>query len=140
VSLPSGTNNPVSVTLTAANTPVGTGFTVRLLPQFGVATSVSSFASTGTFATSTATANVNFPTGQVSVLNAFGSFTLPQIASLFPLIDGEEVARIMVAAAYGEPSTFTLMTKSGREVRLDQLPLEDQMKLAQVFDGLANEQ
>lgn len=113
---------------------------MRLLPKFGVATSGSSFASTGTFANSTATANVNFPTGQVSVLNAFGSFTLPQLASLFPLIDGEEVDRIMVAATYGEPSSVTLMTKSGREVRPDQLSFGEQLKPAQVFDGLAKEQ
>lgn len=139
VSLPSGTTNPVSITLTTTNTPVGTVFTVRLLPQFGVATSVSSFASTGTFATSTANANVNFPTGQVSVLNAFGSFTLPQIASLFPLIDGVEVDRIMVTAAYGEPSSVTLITKSGKKVQPEQLPFEEQIKLAQAFDALAKE-
>jgi len=139
VSLPSGTTNPVPVTLTTTNTPVGTVFTVRLLPQFGVATSVSSFASTGSFAASTATANVNFPTGQVSVLNAFGSFTLPQIASLFPLMDGEEVDRIMMAAAYGEPSVVTLITKSGKEVRPDQLPFEEQLKVALAFDALAKE-
>lgn len=137
VSLPSGTTNPVSVMLTAANTPVGTVFTVRLLPQFDAATTVSSFASTGTFATSTAAANVNFPTGQVSVLNAFGSFTLPQIASLFPLIDGEEVDRIMVAATHGGPSSVTLLTKSGREVRPEDLPYADQLTLALAFAGLA---
>lgn len=136
VSLPPGTTNPVSVTLTAGNTPVGTVFTVRLLPQFGVATSVSSFASTGTFATSTATATVNFPTGQVSVLNAFGSFTLPQIASLFPLIDGEAVDRILVAAAYGEPSSVTLITTSGRDIPVDRLSNEDLVRVALAFETL----
>ncbi|MGH7227604.1 MAG: hypothetical protein ACREIH_00205, partial [Nitrospiraceae bacterium] len=139
VSFPSRTTNPVPVTLTTTNTPVGTVFTVRLLTQFDAATSVSSFASTGTFATSTATANVNFPTGQVSVLNAFGSFTLPLIASLIPPIDGEEVDRIMVAAAYGEPSVVTLMTKSGKAVRLDHLALEAQVRLAHAFVALAKE-
>jgi len=59
---------------------------------------------------------------------------------LFPLIDGEEVERIMVAAADGEPSSVTLMTKSGREVRPDQLSFEEQLKLAQAFNGLAREQ
>jgi len=73
------------------------------------------------------------------VLNAFGSFTLPQIASLFPLIDGEEVDRIMVAAAYGEPSSVTLITKSGKKVQPEQLPFEEQIKLAQAFDALAKE-
>ncbi len=120
VSLPQGTTNPVSVSLTAANIPVGTVFTVKLIPQTGDAAPTSSTPSTGTFATSTATANVNFPTGEVSVLNAFGSFTLPtQVASLYPLIDGEPVDRVIVAAAYGEPSTVTLITKSGKAVPAD---------------------
>ncbi|MEK6618595.1 MAG: hypothetical protein AABY90_07870, partial [Nitrospirota bacterium] len=63
VALPTGTTNPVPITLTITNTPVGTVFTVRLLPQFGNATSVNSTASTGTFATSTSTAHVTMPTG-----------------------------------------------------------------------------
>ncbi len=113
-------SNPVSVSLTAANIPVGTVFTVKLIPQTGDAAPTSSTPSTGTFATSTATANVNFPTGEVSVLQAFGSFTLPtQVASLYPLIDGELVDHVMVAAAYGEPSTVMLITKSGKALPAD---------------------
>ena len=54
------------------------------------------------------------------MLNAFGSFILPtQVASLFPLIDGEPVERVMVAATYGEPSTVTLITKSGKALPAD---------------------
>ncbi len=136
VSLPPGTTNPVPITLTSANTPVGTVFAVRLLTQFGAATSVNSAASTGTFATATATASVNFPTGQVSVLNAFGSFTLPELASLLPFIDGEPVDLVMVAAAYGGPSTLTLITRSGKELRADALPPETQLKLALAFAAL----
>ncbi len=118
VSLPQGTTNPVTVTLTAANTPVGTVFSVRLIPQFGTPTTINSSASTGTFTSSTATASVTFPSGQVSILNAYASFTLPaQVAALYPLIDGEPVERVIIAANYGEASTVTLITKSGKEMK-----------------------
>ena len=133
VSLPPATTNPVAVTLTATNAPVGTTFTVKLIPRFNVPT-VATSATTGTFATSTATANITFPTGEVSVLNAFGSFTLPLLANLFPEIDGEPVERIMVAAAYGEPSSVSLVTKSGKEEPVAQLPLVEQVRLAAALE------
>jgi hypothetical protein len=136
VPLPPGTSNPVTITLTATNTPLATQFTVKLRPQFGAATTATSTPSSGTFETATATANVSFPLGQVSVLNVFASFTLPQVAALFPLIDGEPVEQILVAANYGEPSTVTLITKSGREVRVDQLPPSDLGALAKGFEAL----
>jgi hypothetical protein len=138
VSLPAGTTNPVPVTLTVNNIPLGTVFTVKLLPQFAVATTVSSTASSGTFASATATANVTFPNGQISTLNAFAGFTLT--AKLFPLIDGEEVDQMMVAATYGEPSTTTVVTKSGREVRADRLSVEAQARLARAWESLLREQ
>lgn len=122
ISLSATAVNPIPVNLTATNTPVGTVFTVRLIPQFAAATNVASTPSIGTFSTATATANVSFPVGQVSLLNAFASFTLPaQIASLYPLIDGEPVERIMLATHYGGPSTVTLITKSGKKATVDQL-------------------
>lgn len=139
VALASGTTNPVTVTLAAANTPIGTVFTVKLIPQFVAPSSVNSTASTGTFANSTATANVNFPTGQVSVVTALGSFTLPQIAGLLPSFDGDPVERVLVAAEYGAPSTLTLITRSGKAIRADQLPPEAQRKLALAFAVLRDE-
>src|SRR5437870_4248827 len=74
VSLPTGTSNPVTVTLTASNIPLGTAVTVKLIPQFADATTVSASALAGTEASSTATASVTFPPGVISVLNAFASF------------------------------------------------------------------
>ncbi len=122
ISLPATAVNPVPVNLTATNTPVGTVFTVRLIPQFAPKVDVTSAPSTGTFSSSTTTSNVSFPVGQVSLINAFASFTLTaQVASLYPLIDGEPVERIMLAANYGGPSTVTLITKSGKKVTADQL-------------------
>ena len=90
---------------------------MKLIPQFVNPTVINSTPSTGTFSNATATANVTFPLGQVGVLNVFASFTLPsQTAYLVPSIDGEYVERIMLAANIGQPSTLTLVTKSGKEV------------------------
>lgn len=120
VSLDAGTANPVPVTLTATNTPVGTRFTVKLYPQGNAASSAASAPSTGTLATSTATALVTFPDGEVSRLIAFGSFTIAaQTAALYPLIDGEPVYEVVVTAALGEPSTLTLVTESGKSMRIE---------------------
>lgn len=137
VSLPSGTTNPVTVTLTVTNTPPSTTFTVILIPQNGGPTTVTSTASSGSFSSATATGSVTFPTGQVSQLQAFGSFSLPPpVAALFPLIDGEPVDRVMVAATYGEPSTVLLITRSGKEVRVDQLLPEEQVLVAKGFEAM----
>lgn len=138
VSLPQGTNNPVTVTLAANNIPVGAIFTVKLIPQFAAPTIVSSSPSTGTFSNATANANVSLPSGQVSVLNAHVSFTLPQqTAALFPLIDGEPVERVLLAAGYGEASTLTLITPSGKEKRMDQLAGDDQRKATRALEVMS---
>jgi hypothetical protein len=135
--LPTGTTNPVPVTLIANNIPLGTVFSVKLIRQFGNPTTVNSSQSTGTFASATATADVTFPSGQISVLNVYANFTLPQTAALFPLIDGEPMDQVLVGANYGEPSTITLRTRSGKEVRADQLSHEDQVKLARAWEAFS---
>jgi hypothetical protein len=136
VSLPQGTPSSVSVVLAATNTPVDTIFRVRVIPQNGPNTTVNSGPSTGNFNNSTATAaTVMLPLGQVTVLTADASFTLPQLASLVPEIDGEPVDRIMVTANYGEPSSVSLITKSGKQVPVAQLPLGDQVRLAAALEA-----
>lgn len=138
IALAAGTANPVPVVINATNTPVGapTEIRVRLIPR-GTATSVlvPAVDHTGSFASSTATANVNLTAGQVTVLQAHAAMTLTgQLASLFPLIDGEPVEQVAVAATLGERSAVSLVTKSGKEVRLDQLSLEDQLRVAQAWE------
>jgi len=130
VTLPAGTTNPVPVTITATNTPVGTSFTIKLLPQFANPTTTI-VSTSGTVTNSTATANVTFPNGRISALQAFGSMILT--AGL--LIDGEEVDRVMVATAYGQSSTLSLMMRSGREVPVSQLSLEDQLRVASALEA-----
>jgi hypothetical protein len=132
VSLPAGTTSPVPVVLIATNTPLNTIFTVRLIPIAGNATTFPVSAPSGTPSTFTVSADVTFPSGQVSVLNAFASLTIT--AGLFPMIDGQEVDRVLMAANYGEPSTLTLMTRSGRAVAVAQLSQQDQLKVALAFE------
>ncbi|MCG3111313.1 MAG: hypothetical protein MCM46_05750 [Candidatus Manganitrophus sp. SB1] len=134
VALPQGTNNPVTVTLAAVNIPAGTVYKVRLIPQFSSATTTDSFPSTGTFASSTATANVTFPLGQISVLNAYASFTLPtQIASALPLIEGDPVERVLLASDEGE-GALVLVTRSGKEFPAKKILGEE--RLAALWSGL----
>lgn len=138
VSLPAGTTNPVPVTLTATNTPVGTVFSVKGSTQFNPSTTVNSSASTGTFANSTATASVAFSSGEVSLLLATASFIIPAtVAELFPLIDGEPAEQVLMGATYGAPSSVMLRTKSGKEMRVDQLPTEEQVKFARAWEDFS---
>jgi hypothetical protein len=136
VTLPPTTTNPVSVILTATNTPVPTPYTIRLIPRFGGATT-QTVSSSGSFAISTATANVTFPNGRISALQAYAGFTLT--ASLAPMIDGEPADQVLLAAGYGEPSTLTLVTKSGREIPVSELSQADQLKVAQAFEAMKSE-
>ncbi len=133
VLLPGGTTNPVPVSFLAQHVPVGTIITVRLTRQLAEATSFLSTPLAGTFESSTATADVDFPAGEVSLFFASATFTLPQFASLLPAVDGDPAERVLVAAAYGHPSIVTLITRSGKQLRADTLPPADQLKLAKAF-------
>lgn len=143
LSLTSGTTNPVPVVISLTNTPVdvSTSVTLRLSPISGYATTIAipAASQTGTFASSSATAAVTLPVGQVSLLQAWSSTTLTgQIASLFPLIEGEPVQRVAVASPLedGKP-VLNLVTASGKERRYDQLNTADQMQVALAWQALS---
>jgi hypothetical protein len=133
----------VPVVLNATNMPLnsGTEVAVRLMPR-GIAAStvtVPASAFTGTPAASSATVNLSLTAGQVTVIQASAAMSLTgQSASLFPLIDGEPVARVVVAASMGEASRVSLVTSSGREVPLEQLGLEDRVRVAQAWETVKN--
>lgn len=140
LALAPGTANPVPVVVNATNTPVGspTVITVRVIPQ-GTATSIAvpSTDHTGTFASSSATVSVTLPVGQVTVLQAHAAMTLTgQSASLFPLIDGEPVERVMVAATPGQPSTLSLVTRSGKEVSVKDLDPDERVRVALAWEAM----
>lgn len=116
VTLPAGTTNPISVGLSASNIPPGTTVTVNAV---GIDTAASSVTVTlaGNLAASTATANVTIPTDQASVIFAFATFTATAAAGSGPVfVEGEEVERVTVSAGLGVTSRVAYVTKSGREI------------------------
>ncbi len=117
VTIAAGTVNPVNVTISASNIPVGTVFTIEVLPQFGPALYFPTSASTGTVASSTATATVSFPQGQISLISAFTSMTL--VAALTPTIDGDPIERIVMASHETDGPGLMLYTKSGNAIPAD---------------------
>jgi hypothetical protein len=117
--LPSGTTSQVQVVLTATNVPLGTTIAVTATPQSGAKSPpATSTGLAGTFANSSATANLEVSLTQTSVLTATATF--PMVAfSAGPgpvYAAGEEITHVRVAAVVGGPSTVTYLTKSGREV------------------------
>ena len=88
--------------------------------------------STGSFASSTASAHVNLSYGKTSLL--FASVGYAQVAGRLPEIDGEPVEHILVAAGMGEPSSLSFRTTSGKEVALTQMPQEMQIQMAMAFE------
>lgn len=71
---PPGTTSPVTVTLTATNTPPGTIFRVQTIPQGALMVAPTDTApSTGTCTSSTASATVAVPAGQVAAIKAYSA-------------------------------------------------------------------
>ena len=124
VALPAALSMDVPVTLTIQNVPVPRQFYIKMIPAMGEPQFFPTSLSTGSFASSTATATVRMPPGVVCVLFAYLSF--PQVAGGFPLVDGEEVEQLLVAADGSDLTAASLMTKSGQALALSDLPPKDQ--------------
>jgi hypothetical protein len=90
---------------------------VKVIPQGGAATTATSAPLAGTNAASSTSASVNLATG-VNVISAIATFALPTTASIeVPTrFAGDSITHIRVAAVYGQPSTVTYITASGREI------------------------
>jgi hypothetical protein len=117
VVLPSTTSNPVTVSLAAANIPVGTTVTVTVKGLYDAASSTPSTPLAGSTASSTASVAVSIPTNEPAVIGAFASFLLASVNGGAPVyVDGEEVERVRVTAAPGGPSTAAYVTRAGREI------------------------
>jgi len=117
--VPSSQTNPVTVTLQAANIPLGTVVQVTFTPEAGASTSVQSTPLVGTVAASTAIAKVNLPAARISTIKATVSYDIPatnQPTGHLPM-DGERVKRIEVAASYGGGSEVIYITDSGKRIK-----------------------
>lgn len=113
IPLPSTTTNPVTVNISAANIPVGTTVKVRVIPQYGVDSSVNTTLS-GTDQSSTASANVTLSTTYSNIVTAEATFTV--VAMYY---NGEQIDKVHVAATMGGKSETTYITKSGKTIKGD---------------------
>jgi hypothetical protein len=114
--LPASTTNPVIVAFETTGVPLGNTVTLRVKPQNGVPTSVTSPALNGSTALATASLSATLPVG-ASTLEATTSFTViaslgDQLGNQFAL--GERVERIELSASVGGASTATLVTVSNK--------------------------
>lgn len=117
IMLPTGTQNPVAVVLSASNVPLGTTVQLSATPQSGAKTTATCALLDGTQASSTCTASISISLAQTNILTASATFPLVASAGSGPIYaGGEEVKWVRVAAALGGPSTVTYVTASGQEV------------------------
>lgn len=118
VTLPSVTTNPVTLNISAVNVPVGTTVSITVVPKSGESSTFTSTPLSGTDAGSTATVDINLPTGVTASIQASATFTVQQTASNPTPIyaEGEKVLQIKVASAIGGKSSVLYITESGREV------------------------
>jgi hypothetical protein len=117
VVLPGTTTNPVTVSLAAANIPVGTTIFVTVVGNIGPSSSAVSTPLSGTLASSTASATVTLPTNEAAVISASAVFSVAALDGQGPYYaDGEPVDRVRITAVSGGRSGLAFITRSGREV------------------------
>jgi hypothetical protein len=114
--LPANQSNPVAVVINSANIPSGT--TVNLVATSPTGTNTTASATlSGTTASSSGSASISLRSG-VSVLTATAVIDLATISGLTPMfMEGEKVAKIEIAAAFGGGSEVTYITDRGRRIR-----------------------
>ncbi len=113
VTLPLGTQNPVSVKIVASKIPTGTVVKLTSTPEYGpIETATGTL--TGTFDSSSTTIDINLSTEYQCILTAEATFTM-QTTLYF---DGEKIDRVRVASKMGSSSEVVYVTESGREVPL----------------------
>lgn len=118
--LPSTTNNPVAVVVTATNIPVNTAVTVKALPAVGSAVSASGTLS-GTNASSSASVQINLPASYPSQLIVSSSFTITASNGGPIYAEGEKVEKVRVTAKMGGDSEVVYITESGKEIPVEKM-------------------
>ncbi len=115
VILPFNIKNPVTVTVSAVNIPVGQTVTVTALPASGAGTFAAGTLS-GTDTASTANIPLNITAAYPSLITATVTYELAAMNIKDFYIAGEKVERVRVAASLGGKSSVTYITVSGREI------------------------
>jgi len=126
ITLPNTTTNPVPVNISATNIPVGTVFSVYVIPQMWTSKNIStdlppvSTTLSGTTASSSGTANVTIPTtcttiglACTSVISVQATFTVTALN-----YNGEEIDKVRVATNPGGGSDVFYITKTGKEIKV----------------------
>jgi len=116
VSLPTGTANPVTVEVAAANIPVGSQVKLTVQPAYGNRTVSAAVALAGSDAASTASLTVTLPTGP-SVLLLSTTYTVVAAVgdALSRFAGNERVEKVELQARAGQPNNLKLITVGGRE-------------------------
>lgn len=121
--VPYSTSNPVDVVVTAANIPLGTVVSINVAPvKDANITTITCTALSGTFESSTATAQINLSDEQATILSATASYTI--VAALgtdTPVYaGGERVREVRLTTALGDAGTRVVyVTETGREIPAD---------------------
>ncbi|MDP3110720.1 MAG: hypothetical protein Q8M71_01280 [Thermodesulfovibrionales bacterium] len=118
--LPSTTNNPVAVVVTATNIPVSASITVKALPAVGSAVSASGTLS-GTNASSSASVQISLPVSYPSQLIVSSTFTITASNGAPIYAEGEKVEKVRVTAKMGGESSVVYITESGKEIPYEKL-------------------
>jgi hypothetical protein len=116
ITVPTSVPNPVTINIQATNMPVGTVVQVRLTPESGTPTLVSSSPLSGSTSSSTATASVTLPATGISVIRAFLILDVVPSGLSKVLIDGEKIKKIEIASSFGGATQVTYVLESGRRV------------------------
>ena len=108
--------NPVTISLTTTNVPVGNTVLVKVIPANGPAIEAVSPAITGTNASGTASVSVSLPQGP-STLQAMTTYTVVVAMgeALSHYAQNERVEKVQIIASLGGAGFAKLITVSGKE-------------------------
>jgi hypothetical protein len=108
--------NPVTISLTTTNVPVGNTVLVKVIPANGPVIEAVSPAITGTNASGTASVSVNLPQGP-STLQAMTTYTVVVAMgeALSQYAKNERVEKVQIIASLGGTGFAKLITVSGKE-------------------------
>jgi hypothetical protein len=116
VTIPSGTSDPINVTVGTLNVPVGTIVRVMMVPQVGPAVGVDNAPTTGTDVSASTQIALNIPSG-ASTLQASATYTV--VASvgdaLSRFAQGERVERVTLTSTLGQGNKAIWHTIAGRQ-------------------------